>query len=90
VEVIFAPAAVADLVFIRGYIGRFNPAAARRMADRIKVAAISLADFPERGRPIGGNRRELSVVPPYVIRYRIKGRTVQILRIWHGAQSRGE
>jgi addiction module RelE/StbE family toxin len=88
VEVIFSPAAVADIVHIRSYIGRFNPTAARRMADRIIATALSLSQFPERGRPIGDNRRELSIVPPYVIRYRVVGKTVQIIRVWHGAQNR--
>lgn len=90
VEVIFSPAAVADLAYIRGYIGRFNPAAAQRMAEQIKTLALSLAEFPERGRPIGIGRREITVIPPYVIRYRIRGSVVQIIRIWHGAQSRAE
>ncbi|CBS85596.1 protein of unknown function [Azospirillum lipoferum 4B] len=31
VEVIFAPAAIADLIAIRSYIGHFNPAATRRL-----------------------------------------------------------
>jgi addiction module RelE/StbE family toxin len=88
VEVIFSPAAVADLVHIRRYIGHFNPAAAHHVAESIAAAAFGLADFPERGRPIAGNRRELTTVPPYVIRYRVAGTAVQILRIWHGAQDR--
>jgi len=90
VEVIFSPAAAADLAYIRSYIGRFNPSAARRMADRIKTAALNLAEFPERGRPLRDNRRELSIIPPYVIRYRVLGSVAQIIRVWHGAQSRAE
>jgi addiction module RelE/StbE family toxin len=86
VEVTFSPAAITDIAYIRSYIGRFNPIAARHMADRLIAAALSLADFPERGRPIRGNRRELLVIPPYVIRYRVVNQTVQIIRVWHGAQ----
>ncbi len=85
-QVIFAPAAIADLVSIRTYIGKFNPAAAGRMAARLLEAGQSLHEFPERGRPIGRNRREWAIIPPYVIRYRIKGDVVEIIRVRHGKQ----
>jgi toxin ParE1/3/4 len=75
-----------DLRRIRDYIGAFNPTAARRLSLALVEAADSLVTFPERGRPLGGGRRELVVVWPYVIRYRVSGPDVQILRIRHGAQ----
>jgi toxin ParE1/3/4 len=49
-------------------------------------ATDSLADFAERGRPRPHGGRELAALPPYLIRYRIAGDTVFILRIRHGAQ----
>ena len=85
-QVIFAPAAIDDLTDIRTYIGKFNPAAAGRMAARLIEAGESLHEYPERGRPISRNRRELAIVPPYVIRYRIKGEIVEIIRIRHGSR----
>lgn len=87
-EVGFAPAAIADLIYIRDYIGRFNPAAAKRMADRLRSAAFGLAAFPERGRPRHDGARELMTIPPYVIVYDVAPGRVTILRIWHGAQNR--
>jgi toxin ParE1/3/4 len=84
VQVKFTTSAIADLISIRAYIGKFNPAAAGRMAARLLEAGNSLSDLPERGRAVGRDRRELPVVPPYVIRYRIEGETVLILRIRHG------
>jgi plasmid stabilization system protein ParE len=87
-EVVFAPAAVADLVWIRSYIGHFNPSAARRMAERIQTAALSLSEFPDRGRPRPDGARELAVIPPYVLVYDVAPGRVTILRIWHGAQNR--
>jgi toxin ParE1/3/4 len=80
-------AALSDLERVRIYIGHFNPTAARRMAERLVAAADSLADFPERGRPIGSGRRELIIVHPYVIRYRVLGDQVLVLRIRHGRQA---
>lgn len=86
-EGVFAPAAVADLIAIRHDIGRFNPAAARRMALRLKAAAESLREFPERGRCRADGAWELVAVPPYVIIYDVDSTCVTILWVWHGAQN---
>jgi plasmid stabilization system protein ParE len=50
------------------------------------AAADSLSEFAERGRPTHGGIRELTALSPYLIRYRIAGDTVFILRVRHGAQ----
>ncbi|ESQ79799.1 type II toxin-antitoxin system RelE/ParE family toxin [Asticcacaulis sp. YBE204] len=45
--------------------------------------------MPERGRPgLVAGTRELTSVWPYVIVYRHSAERVDILRIWHGVQSR--
>jgi toxin ParE1/3/4 len=50
------------------------------------MAAESLGEHPHRGRPVRGDVRELAAIPPYVIRYRVKAGSVEIVRIKHGAQ----
>ena len=85
-RIIWSPSAVNDLRNIRGYIEQFNPSAAGSFAARLIAAAESLADFSERGRPADGKWRELLVVWPYIIRYRIEAERVIILRVRHGAQ----
>lgn len=85
-EVIWSDEALANLELIVDYIRQFDPRAADRMAARLIDASFRLRDFPNSGRPAGDGRRELPSVPPYVIRYRVDGDTVQILRIRHGAQ----
>lgn len=87
-QIVFAPAAIADLIAIRNYIGHFNPAAARRMALRLRSAAESLAEFPDHGRLRRDGVRELVAVPPYIIVYDVAPARVTILRVWHGAQNR--
>lgn len=77
------------LVAIRDYIGQDNPLAAQRMAIRLKQAVDSLAAFPERGRIASRNLRELAFIYPYIIRYRLRGGLVEIVRIKHGAQRPG-
>jgi len=58
------------------------------MAERLLAAADSLEEFAERGRPIDEGRRELTIIRPYLIRYRVAGDAVFILRIRHAAQDR--
>jgi toxin ParE1/3/4 len=84
-----APAAQ-DLYGITRYIRRDNPSAAREVAKTIYDGCESLVTFPNRGRQgkIQGTR-ELTFSPlPYIAVYLVKGDTVEILHIWHGAQDR--
>ncbi|PLR20295.1 addiction module toxin RelE [Caulobacter zeae] len=75
-----------DLEGIRAYIGQVRPIAAQRLAIRLVTAVEALAQHPHRGRPAGGDVRELVAIAPYIVRYRIKGGMVQIIRIKHGAK----
>ena len=84
--IVWTDEAVGHLEAIVSYIAAFNPAAAQRLGQRLVALADSLAEFSERGRDVGGGRREMTIVPPYVLRYRIDGQRVIILRIRHGAQ----
>jgi len=55
-------------------------------------ATARLVQFPRRGRAgVQASTRELVVArTPYVIRYRIEGEEIEILRVLHGAQRRPE
>lgn len=86
-QIVWTEEAVEHLEAIVTYISAFNPAAAARLADRLVEVADSLAEFPDRGRDAGGGRREMTTVWPYILRYRVEGDTVFILRIRHGAQA---
>ena len=92
-QIIWAPRALADLGEIVRYSSRDNPDAARRFGGRLIAKAESLATFPERGRVIrkfaDPSIREI-FLRSYRIAYRIRSQsppTVEIARIWHGAQS---
>ena len=88
-RVLWTEPARQDLEDIRSYIGRFSPLAAQRMAVRLRAAADSLREHPDRGRSIARGRRELTIIRPYLIRYRLDGEIVVILRIRHGARRPG-
>lgn len=88
-RVVVTDAALRDLMEIRAFIGERNPGAASRIAVQLLSACDRLEYLPERGRPgmIPGTR-EITTIWPYVIVYRVTAATVDILRIWHGAQER--
>lgn len=85
----FARRALRDLANIQSYIAKDSPLAASRMAVEIIAACDRLEQFPERGRPgLRRGTREITTVWPFVIVYRVAGSEVEILSVWHGAQSR--
>jgi toxin ParE1/3/4 len=84
--VIWSARSLRDLQSIRAYIGQMARLSAQRFTARLLAAIESLADQPHRGRPVRSNLRELVVVAPYVVRYRVAAGSVQIVRIKHGAQ----
>jgi addiction module RelE/StbE family toxin len=87
--VVFSPEAFDDLIAIRSYIRRDNPDAASRVAVQIIAACDGLEHLPERGRPgLVPGTRELTLIWPYVIVYRVVMPDVEIVRVWHGAQDR--
>lgn len=85
-RIVWLDEAVEQLDRIVAYVRVFDSRAADRLAARLVAAAESLRDFPNRGRPAEGGKRELPTVPPYIIRYRVEGEIVLIMRIRHGAQ----
>lgn len=82
------PAAEEDALAILLYIARDNPAAAEDIYARIRSQVGHLADHPEMGRAgrVKGTRELVIVRTPYVVVYRLRGKTVQVLRVLHGAQ----
>ena len=85
-EVVWTDRALADVEAITAYIGQFSPIASRNMASGLLAAGDDLELFPLRGRAISANRRELTVISPYLIRYRIVGDRVLILEVRYGAR----
>ena len=87
-DVVWSDTALDQLEAIGEYIDQFNPKAAADVAARLLEAGNSLETFPHRGRPVPGTAmRELVIARyPYIIRYRVVGETVRILRIRHTSQ----
>ena len=84
----WARPAIQDLQDAAAFIANDNPAAAARMASRVREAVESLADQPNLGRP-GRllNTRELVVTgTPFLVVYRVHLGALQVLRVLHHAR----
>ena len=66
-----------------------NPTAARKVAKAIYEACGGLESFPNQGCKgrIRGTRELIIASLPYIVVYRVKEQTVEIARIYHGAQN---
>ena len=88
-KVLFTPSGRKQFLAAIAYIHRENPTAAvafRRKAEKI---LSRLRKFPQSGRVLPEFPdlpfREV-IVNPYHFFYRVKGKTVWIVAVWHGAQ----
>ncbi|MGE5218599.1 MAG: type II toxin-antitoxin system RelE/ParE family toxin [Chloroflexota bacterium] len=82
--------ALADLIEAQQHIAQDHPAAAQAPAQRVWETANNLTDYPEIGRRghVDGTREWLANQTPYLIVYRVRGKSVEILRVWHGRRNR--
>jgi toxin ParE1/3/4 len=62
---------------------------ADRLYDRIETRVETLRTFPEAGvsRPNIAPDARLLIEPPYLIFYRLRSDTIQIVRVLHGARN---
>jgi plasmid stabilization system protein ParE len=86
-QVVWTEPALDGIALAYDYIFKFNPRAAMHVADTLRTEGDSLEHFPHRGRSVPRtNLRELISSYPYIIRYRIEGDRVIIMRIRHTAR----
>ncbi len=80
--------AVANLITETEYIARDNPGAAARVEANIKRGVEELRRFPSLGRPgrVVGTRELVIPGTPYIIPYRVRDDTIEILRVFHAAR----
>ena len=87
-EVRWSTPAANDLERIYQRIEKDDPTVAREVVKTIYDGCAALKDFPHRGRPGRMKGRRELVFPslPYIAVYQVKEHTVEISRIYHGAQ----
>lgn len=90
--IVWSVASSRDIIRLRGFIEPKNPNAARRAAESIKKAASMLIEYPAIGKLVEGRQEREILIPfgksGYVMRYRLDGNAVVILRIWHDLEDR--
>lgn len=87
-QIVWTARALRDLALLREYISRERPAAAERQIERIFTAIERLTRFPHRGRPgrWTGTRELVISRTPYVLPYRIRDGSIEVLAVLHGRQ----
>lgn len=89
--IVFTERADADLARLRAFLLQASPRTATAAARRIVEGLDLLLLFPRAGIVISRDVRRLIIKhgrAAYVVRYRIVGDDVQILRIWHSRERR--
>ena len=81
-----------DILRLREFIEPHYPEAARRASENLKNAASIILENPHIGKPIEGREHRELMIPfgkrGYVMRYRVAGEEIIILRVWHGLEER--
>lgn len=88
-KVKFTPSARAQFLEGLEYIRQDSPAAAAQFREKAERLLRRLEEYPESGRSIpefpGLPHREV-IIRPYRFFYRVAGKTVWMVAVWHGAQ----
>jgi plasmid stabilization system protein ParE len=87
----WTPAVAADLQHISDHLRDHHPHYREATVRKVYASIQSLKEWPHRGRAgrEEGTRELLFQPLPYVVVYRVKEQSIEVLRIYHGAQDRG-
>jgi addiction module RelE/StbE family toxin len=88
-RVVWSDQALDNVEEITAYVRDFSPVAAARLELSIVETAERLSIMPDRGRSAERGRRELTIVPPYIIQYVVISDEVRILSVRHSARRSG-
>jgi len=77
--------ALRDLDEAEAFIAQDNPAAATHVVLEIVRAVTFLREQPGIGRPgrVPGTRELVVPNVPFIVPYRVKGQTIEVLRVYH-------
>src|SRR5262245_9902925 len=77
--------ALANLDEEATFLAKQNPKGAAQIVERIETAIRKLGNHPALGQPgrVPGTRELVISGTPYIIPYRVRGETLEILRVLH-------
>lgn len=88
-KVLFTPSGRSQFLAAISFISRENPTAALAFRRKAEKVLSRLRKFPQSGRVLPEFPelpfREV-IVTPYRFFYRVKGKNVWVVAVWHGAQ----
>lgn len=85
--IVWRPGALRDLTDIIRYVAERNPAAARKLRQRIEDAVLPLRDHPYLFRPGRvPDTREIVAHPNYLVVYRVTDAAVEVVAVLHARQ----
>ncbi len=92
-KLVWLPEAKEDIRRLFEFLTDKDMDAAGRMLQRVRTGATTLLEFPLAGKRMdeATERRELFVtfgVGAYVLRYRLLGETLVVIRVWHSRELR--
>ena len=88
-RLVWTAGATRQLDAVGEYVANDNPRAATKLLKSIRKSAEVLKKNPFIGRRTEfDNVRELVVYPNYLLSYRVSSVAVEVLQVWHVAQSR--
>jgi toxin ParE1/3/4 len=88
-KIVWSRQAVDDLAEVYDYIARDDPEAANAVVARIiSLIKTRLPATPHMGRPgrVAGTRELVVPGTPFVLPYRVRGRHIEIIRVYHGTR----
>lgn len=82
--------ALLDLDEVEAYIAQDDPLSAAEVVVRVVRAVSLLKEHPGLGRTgrVPGTRELVVPNTPFIVPYRVKDETVQILRVYHASRNR--
>jgi toxin ParE1/3/4 len=86
---VWSPESIRDVLALRTYIAEHDPASAKRVALHIiHCVEDLLMKNPKLGAPgrVPGTRELVIPKTPYVIPYRVRGSTIEIVRVYHSSR----
>ncbi len=88
------PAAYEDIERLYDFLIAKSPDAAARAMELILDGRESLESMPEIGKPINDETGSRELLLPfgagaYVLRYKLEGEAVVVIRVWHSREIRG-
>lgn len=88
-RIVWSAESIEDLAALRAFVAADSPGAAKRMIRRIRqMVDMLLPQNPQIGRRgrAPGTRELVIARTPFIVAYRLRNETIEILRVFHGAR----